>query len=146
MKNLISLAWLLLLPFYAEATTVNALKAGAKNDGKTLNTNAISKAIDKLSSQGGGTLYFPSGTYLTGPIRLQSNITLDLDAGAVLSFSDHFDLYMPYVEMRYEGVVMKSFHPLIYAYEAENITIKGRGRLEGNGRAWWEETWRLETA
>ena len=41
---------------------------------------------------------------------------------------------------------MKSFHPLIYAYEAENITIKGRGRLEGNGRAWWEETWRLETA
>ncbi|MFA6590507.1 MAG: glycosyl hydrolase family 28 protein, partial [Bacteroidales bacterium] len=146
MKTFISLLLLFTLPFYAEANTINLLKAGGKNDGKTLNTKAIAKAIDKLSEQGGGSLYFPSGTYLTGPIMLKSNITLDLDAGAVLSFSDDFDLYMPYVEMRYEGVVMKSFHPLIYAYEAENISIKGRGTLEGNGRAWWEETWRLEVA
>ena len=128
------------------AETINLLQAGGKNDGKTLNTQAIAKAIDRLSAQGGGTLYVPAGTWLTGPITLKSNITLYLESGAVLSFTDDFDAYMPYVEMRYEGVVMKSFHPLIYAYEARNITIKGRGTLEGNGQAWWQEAWRIEGA
>lgn len=146
MKHFLISLWAVLCLFPMQAETLNMLKVGGKNDGKTLNTAAIAKAIDKLSAQGGGTLYFPAGVYLTGPITMKSNITLDIESGAVLSFSDDFDLYMPYVEMRYEGVVMNSFHPLIYAYEAENITIKGRGTLEGNGNAWWQETWRIETA
>ncbi len=128
------------------AKTVNILEAGGSNDGKKLNTAVIEKTVSRLAEQGGGTLYFPAGTYLTGPITLRSNITLDIESGAVLSFTDDFDAYMPFVEMRYEGVVMKSFHPLIYAYEAENITIKGRGTLEGNGSAWWTENWRIEGA
>lgn len=119
------------------AETVNLVRVGADNTGKKSNTAIINKIISNLSSQGGGTLFFPSGNYLTGPIELKSNITLDLESGAVLNFSDNFDEYLPYVEMRYEGVVMRSFHPLIYAYEAENITIKGRGTLNGNGQAWW---------
>jgi len=119
------------------AETINILKAGGKNDGKTLNTKVIAKTIDKLAANGGGTLFFPAGVYMTGPIQLKSNITLDLESGAVLSFSDNFEDYLPFVEMRYEGTVMKSFRPLIYAYEAENITIKGRGTLNGNGKAWW---------
>lgn len=135
-----------LLSFSVSAETINILKAGGRNDGEFLNTKAIEKAIDRLSSQGGGTLYFPAGTYLTGPITLKSNITLYIETGAVLSFSDNFDLYMPYVETRYEGVVMKSFHPLIYAYEAENIAIRGGGTLDGNGKAWWEAGWAIEGA
>jgi polygalacturonase len=123
------------------AETINMMKVGGKNDGKTSNTTVIAKMIDQLSAQGGGTLYFPAGTYLTGPITLKSNITLDLESGAVLSFSDNFDDYLPFVEMRFEGVVMKSFHPLISAYNAENITIKGRGLLNGNGQAWWNAAW-----
>lgn len=119
------------------AETVNMVKAGADNSGRKSNTALIAKTIDKLSSKGGGTLFFPAGTYLTGPIELKSNITLDIESGAVISFSDNFDEYLPYIEMRYEGVVMKSFHPLIYAYKADNITIKGRGTINGNGQAWW---------
>lgn len=46
---------------------------------------------------------------------------------------------MPFVEMRHEGVMMKSFQPLIYATDAENITIKGEGKLDGQGKAWWKE-------
>ena len=46
MKTLISLVLLFVLPFCAEANTINLLKAGGKNDGKTLNTKAIAKAID----------------------------------------------------------------------------------------------------
>jgi polygalacturonase len=133
-------------PLFVTAETVNVLNAGGKNDGRFLNTTVIGEIITRLSEQGGGTLFFPAGIYLTGPIELKSNITLDLESGAELSFSDDFDQYLPYVEMRFEGVVMKSFHPLIYAYQAENITIKGRGILNGNGKKWWMAAWGLDGA
>jgi polygalacturonase len=128
---------------YAE--TINMLNAGADNTGKKINTIIIAKTIDDLSKKGGGTLFFPAGNYLVGPIELKSNITIDLESGTVLNFSDNFDDYLPFVEMRYEGIVMKSFHPLIYARDAENITIKGRGTLNGNGKRWWEQTWKNES-
>lgn len=128
------------------AELVNMQKKGAKSDGKTLNTKVINKTIEELAAKGGGTLYFPAGNYLTGPIRLQSNITLDIENGATLLFSNEFDHYLPFVEMRYEGVVMKSFHPLIYATDVENIVIKGHGTLDGQGKAWWLEMYRHELA
>ncbi len=107
------------------------------------NTQLIQQTIDRLAKNGGGTLFFPSGTYLVGPMLLKSNITLELEAGAVLKFSDDFDLYTPYVEVRHEGIMMKSFHPLIYAVEAENITIKGEGTLDGQGKSWWNEFFKV---
>lgn len=125
------------------AERVDMLKAGAKANGKTLNTKLINSTIDRLNANGGGTLYFPAGTYLTGSIRLKSNITLELEAGATLLFSDNFDDYLPFVEVRHEGVMMKSFQPLIYAVEAENITIKGEGTLNGQGKKWWTEFFRV---
>lgn len=125
------------------AERVDMLRAGAKGDGKTLNTNLINATIERLHRSGGGTLFFPAGKFLTGSIRLQSNITLELEAGATLLFSDDFDDYLPFVEMRYEGVMMKSFTPLIYATDAENITIKGEGTLDGQGKKWWMEFFRV---
>ena len=47
------------------AERVDMLKAGAKVDGKTLNTKLINSTIDRLNANGGGTLFFPAGTYLT---------------------------------------------------------------------------------
>jgi len=117
--------------------TFNVLDFGAKNDSSVLATTAIRDAIEKASLTGGGTIYFPPGTYLTGAIHLKSNITLFIEAGAELSFSDHFDDYLPMVSSRWEGTMVTNFSPLIYAYEAENITIKGRGTLNGNGKKWW---------
>ena len=125
------------------AERVDMQKAGAKANGKSLNTNLINKTIYRLNSAGGGTLFFPAGTYLTGAIHMKSNITLELEAGATLLFSDNFDDYLPFVEVRHEGVVMKSFSPLIYAVDAENITIKGEGTLDGQGKAWWTEFFRI---
>lgn len=130
-----------LIPLHAER--VDMSKAGAKADGKTLNTVLINHTVDRLNKRGGGTLFFPAGTYLTGAIHLKSNITLELEAGATLLFSDRFDDYLPFVEVRHEGVVMKSFSPLIYAVDAENITIKGEGTLDGQGKAWWTEFFRI---
>src|SRR5688572_16965912 len=116
----------------------NVLSYGAKNDSSKIATKAIAAAISAASKKGGGTVYFPAGKYLTGPIHLKSNITIFIDAGAELHFSDNFDDYLPFVESRYEGVDLKSFSPLFYAYKAENISIIGRGLINGHGKKWWD--------
>ncbi|WP_207422514.1 glycoside hydrolase family 28 protein [Desertivirga brevis] len=118
--------------------TYNVLKYGAKNDSSKIATQAIKKAIETASKAGGGTVYFPAGKYLTGPIHLKSNITIFIDAGAELHFSDNFDEYLTMVKSRYEGVDVTSFSPLFYAYKAENIAIKGRGIIDGHGKKWWD--------
>lgn len=133
----------MLSAFILRAECVDMLKAGAKADGKHLNTALINNTINRLNAAGGGTLYFPAGTYLTGAIKLKSNITVELEAGATLLFSDNFDDYLPFVEVRHEGVMMKSFCPLFYAVDAENITIKGEGTLNGQGKKWWTEFFRI---
>lgn len=119
-------------PFY------DVTKYGAKRDSSAKATTAIAKAIAAAVKAGGGTVYFPAGKYLTGPIHLKSNITIFIDAGAELHFSDNFDDYLPMVESRYEGVDVTSFSPLFYAYKANNITIRGRGTINGHGRKWWD--------
>lgn len=135
-KTLLTLIFLLSF-ICANAERVDMKKAGADATGKKLNTALIDKTIKRLAAAGGGTLFFPAGDYLTGPITLLSNITLDLEAGATLRFSDDPEQYIPMVDIRYEGVLLKSFHPLIYAQNAENITIKGEGTLDGQGKYWW---------
>lgn len=125
------------------AEHVNMRKAGADAGGKKLNSKLINKTIADLSTKGGGTLFFPAGKYLTGAIKLKSNITIELESGATLLFSDNFDDYLPFVQMRYEGVVMNSFSPLFYAVDEENITIKGRGKIDGQGEKWWQEFYRI---
>jgi polygalacturonase len=129
--------------FSVNAERIDMRKAGANPSGSKLNTVLINKTIEKLNANGGGTLFFPAGKYLTGSIKLKSNITIELEAGATLLFSDNFDDYLPYVEMRHEGIMMKSFSPLIYAVDAENITIKGEGKIDGQGKKWWDEFFKV---
>ena len=117
------------LPFY------NVKDYGATGDGTTKDTEAIRRAISTAAGAGGGTVYFSAGRYLTGSIHLQSNITLHLDAGAVLKFSQDFDDYLPMVKSRWEGTECVNFSPPIYAYRAENIAIVGRGMIDGQGKA-----------
>ena len=126
-----------------KAERIDMRLAGASPSGTKLNTVLINKTIEKLNANGGGTLFFPAGKYLTGAIKLKSNITIELEAGATLLFSDNFDDYLPYVEMRHEGIMMKSFSPLIYAVDAVNITIKGEGKIDGQGKKWWDEFFRV---
>lgn len=126
-----------------QAKTYNLQELGADITGKVKCTELINKTIEKAAAEGGGTLYFPAGNYLTAAIKMKSNITLDIESGAVISFSDDFEDYLPFVRMRWEGVFMNSFSPLFYAENAENITIKGRGKIDGRGHKWWRESMRL---
>jgi len=69
----------------ASVPTVRSVRNfGATGNGKTLDTPAVNKAIEEISRAGGGTLYFPSGTYLCYSIHLQSSVSLYLDAGAMI--------------------------------------------------------------
>jgi hypothetical protein len=114
---------------------------GADPDGVRPSTEAIAQAVAAAHADGGGTVFFPTGQYLTGPIRLESNVTLFLDAGAALKFSPNFDDYLPLVRMRWEGTEVKGFCPLIYGVGLENVAIHGRGLIDGQGEPWWE-LWR----
>ncbi|KAA6328962.1 Polygalacturonase [termite gut metagenome] len=124
--------------FLLQAKTYNLQELGADITGKIKCSGLINKAIEEAFSEGGGTLYFPAGEYLTGAIYMKSNITLHIESGAVIRFSDDFEDYLPFTTVRWEGVVMRSFAPLINAQNAENITITGRGTLEGQGKKWWD--------
>lgn len=137
--SLLLAGMLTLLAIAAQAQAYyNVMKYGARNDSSRLSTDAIRKAIDAAVKAGGGTVYFPAGHYLTGPIHLKSNLTILIDAGAVIHFSDNFDDYLPMVESRWEGIDVVNFSPLFYAYKAENITIRGRGTINGHGKKWWD--------
>jgi hypothetical protein len=103
---------------------INVLGYGAAADGTTLNTAAFEKAVAACVKQKGGTILVPAGIYRTGPIRLQSNVTLRLEAGAVLRGSEDVADY------RVGG---ERTRPLVWAENATNVTICGRGTIDGRG-------------
>ena len=143
MKRLFICVVGLVIAVTAWARTFNMKELGADPRGIESCTELINQTIEKASSEGGGTIYFPAGVYLTATIHMKSNITLYVESGAVLRFSDRFEDYLPFVKIRWEGTVMNTLSPLIYAHDAENLTITGRGTLDGNGFKWW--SWEKET-
>ncbi len=112
---------------------------GAIPDGKTDATLAIHKAIATCSAQGGGRVVVPSGVFLTGALRLESNINLHLAEGATLRFDPNPEKYLPVVLTRWEGIECMNYSPLIYALDRENVAITGSGTLDGAAADgnWW---------
>ncbi|NLX98592.1 MAG: glycoside hydrolase family 28 protein [Rhodopirellula sp.] len=106
---------------------------GATGDGLSLDTAAIQKAVDACAEAGGGTVRLSAGTFLSGTIRLKSHVSLCLDAGATLLASREIDDYpgiTPEIPYYYQPRFTKS---LIYAERAENISLVGRGVIDGQG-------------
>jgi polygalacturonase len=107
---------------------------GAKGDGTSKDTAAIQNAIDACEKKGGGTVQLTAGIYLSAPIILKSNITLQLDKGATLFGSaDHAD-YPPMTMFH-----LPDLQPLVSAANATNVAITGGGVIDGNGESWWRE-------
>lgn len=106
-------------------------------------TEAFKKAVVKLEENNGGTLYVPAGIYKTKSIELKSNITLHLESGATLDFSDEIEKY-ELIDLEFEGIPSKMYMPCIYASNSENVSIIGSGIINGNGFRWWKELKELE--
>lgn len=128
------------LPLAAADFDVRAY--GATGDGKTLDTDAINKAIDAAATAGGGTVRFGAGTYASYSIHLKSNIALYLDAGATLLAADPpaegqpggYDTPEPNAWDKYQDFGHTHWHnSLIWGENLENISILGPGRIFGRG-------------
>jgi polygalacturonase len=104
-------------------------ESGAKGDGKTLDTDAIQKALDDCGKAGGGTVRFPAGTYLSKPIVLRSSTTVLLDAGATLLATDD--------PADFAGSTSNSFIPFVSGKKLHDVTITGQGIIDGSGAKWW---------
>lgn len=109
---------------------------GAKGDGETLNTSFINKAIHTCSEQGGGTVVIPRGTFFTGTIVLQSNITLYLQEGAILKGVDDLTEYQTILsyntDTTYYMVKSRNWNKaLILGDKVNNVMVTGEGIIDG---------------
>jgi len=121
----------------------NVKDFGAVGDSSTLEQRAIQKTIDACFEAGGGKVYFPPGKYTTGTIVLKSNVDLHLEAGAVLQasrdtndFKNDFIIY----KKNDSGKSGDGVAPvLIYAKNAKNISITGKGKIDGQATRTYED-------
>jgi polygalacturonase len=109
------------------------LDYGAHKDGSASSTEAIRSAIQAAKAAGGGTVYVPPGTYVTGPIELVNNLVLQIDAGATLRFPA---TKLPFTKGREQGIECITPVPLIGGRYLQNVTITGRGVLTTDNAEW----------
>jgi len=108
---------------------------GAYGDGVHYDTKAIQAAIDSVIKIGGGIVHFSNGKYLTGPLTLGSNVTLQIDSSAtILASQNVYDYYQPGADTTKPPSSLQNF---IYAKYAVNIKITGGGTIDGQGQPWW---------
>lgn len=125
-----------LIPDYA----INLSDFEGVGDSISDNKAAFEKAIGHLEEKGGGKLIVSLGNYLVnGPIHLKSKTNLYLSDGARIFFGSNPEDYLPVVETSWEGTFLYNYSPFIYAKDASDVIISGKGIIDGEA----SETWSL---
>jgi polygalacturonase len=133
MTRTAAIAAVIFLAASATAQTVcDARTYGAKGDGTTKDTVAIQKAIDACSEKK-GTVKLAGGEFVSGPLEIKSNVTLDMEKDAKLLASVDRADFKPATLMR-----LPSIQPFLHVVNAENVTITGGGLIDGRGQVWWD--------
>ncbi|UYY79423.1 glycoside hydrolase family 28 protein [Sphingomonas sp. R1] len=112
---------------------------GARGDGLALDSPAIAAALAAAHHAGGGIVLLPPGTYRSFSLRLPSRVTLAIEAGATLLAATPgpdgaYDLPEDRGPQLYQDFGHSHWHnSLIWAEDAEDIAILGRGLIDGTG-------------
>lgn len=141
MKNKITLlvSFFLITLFSCEKQTVwNVKDYGAVDDNKTVNTQAIQKAINNCNKAGGGTVTLDGGVFVSGTLLLKSNVTLNVTENTVLLGSVNPNDY-PVVDPFIDATGQFRGQCFIGAVDVENVAITGKGTIDGQGEMFTPE-------
>ncbi len=123
-------------------------KYGATGDGKTLDSDAVNRAIEAAVAAGGGVVVFPAGSYLCFSIHLKSQVHLHLLQGSAIVAADS---PLPGEQTGYRGGVYDAAEPktgwdayqdyghnhwhnsLLWGEDIHDLSITGPGLIWGKG-------------
>jgi len=129
--------WAFVVGAQQSPSVFNIKNYGARGDGKTVNTQAINKAVTACADAGGGTVVVPAGIFLTGTVQLKSHVTLMLEKGAVIKGVTDLEAYLPYVPTREMGKYdnankFRWNRALILGVGVADVAITGSGTIDGD--------------
>lgn len=137
MKTFITLVccYLCSIVTVAETTDYNIFRFGASHDTAAVQTHAINAAIEACHRKGGGRVIVPAGKYKSGTIFLKDNVELHLESGACIYASDDYKDFPTQPQAAYRSQKdAGGWVSLIYAVDAVNIGITGKGIIDGRGK------------
>ena len=122
---------------------LNLVDFGGVGDGKTLNTEAFTKAVAAIERASGGKLVVPKGVFRTAPFVLCSKLDLHLDLGAVIKAPETFEELgiPPPSSFKTQAEFNAVYHvpnPLISGHKLHDVALTGPGTIDGSGQHWWE--------
>ena len=129
---------------------INIRDFGAIGNGTSLDTEAIQRTIQRVHELGGGTVIVPSGCFLTGSLELLSGVNLHLEqSDSILIFcTETTEQHYPLAFGHWECTPLWNYRALIYAHNACDIALTGKGVLDGQASetVWWNWTHQIEHA
>lgn len=117
------------------AGVYNIREFGARGDGKSLDTASVQAAIDACHKNHGGTVLVPAGVFVVGTVEMKSNVTLHIAAeGKLLGSADGTEYRAAAgIPLHGDATLEDGNTGLIFAIDAESITIEGPGTIDGQG-------------
>lgn len=133
-----SILFLFLMLIILQSNVVGQIP-GAYADGVHLDTQAIQAAFDSVAALGtGGMVRFTPGKYLTGPFVLKgNNLTVQIDSGATILATTNKNLFA--VAGADTTKPLTATRNFIYSTGCNNLTIQGKGVIDGQGSVWWPQ-------
>lgn len=112
------------LGIFASSEGRDEVRVDVCGDGSREITGEIQRVIDETSAKGGGRVVVPKGDYVVCALRLKSGVELHLEEGAALLSVTNLDAYR----------VSRRMNSMVFATGATNVSITGRGTIDGRGR------------
>ena len=127
---------ILFIVFLARSWAVqfNIVDDGAVADGVTDNTQAILKTLARaIAYDLPSTVMVPAGDFLTGALRIPSNVTLHLARGAILRASDNASLYSGVPSLTSD--TGRFDFPFLLIDQAHHVQLEGEGRIDAGANS-----------